>query len=316
MTPPREPGPPRDRVPVSEEHLRLGRLLREARQAAGATTRDVAYYSSGHISNVENGHVMPSSELVYFYVTEFGCDEHLARRALAEAREVSEERRRSQRMQQRNQHRRALPLTLTPDSPADSIRSGYEVRETEAFYRLDERGAISEVDVIRVISPLYPGVSLVSLTYNYHRDAEPGDPDRHTAGVLDLQPGLGCRIAAMRETRFGYLSAVVRLGRELDPRKDETYAFSYRVKVDSDIPCQPFLRYKARPGRRRYALRVLFTPPALPRKVWWFRERDLFETERDEPAHPDNLFAENPSGFYFQNFSGVDEFHSGISWRW
>lgn len=303
---PREPGP-RDRVPVSEEHRRLGRLLRDARQAAGATTRDVAYYSSGHISNVENGHVMPSSELVYFYVIEFGCDEDLVRRALAQAREVSEERRRSQRIQQRNRHRFAPPLTITPDSPADTIRSGYEVTETEAYYRLDERGVVSEVDIIRVISPLYPGVSLACLTHNYHNDA---------AGVLTVEAGQGCTIASTREMRFGYLSVIIRLHRELDPRTDDAYAFSYRLKVDSSIPCRPMLRYRARPGRRRYALRVLFTPPALPREVWWFRERDLFETERAAPARPDRLIPDNASGFYFQDFTGVDEFHSGIAWNW
>ncbi|MUL42076.1 helix-turn-helix transcriptional regulator [Streptomonospora sp. PA3] len=304
----REPGPSRDRVPVSEEHRRLGGILREARIEAGATTRDVALYSSGHISNVENGHTMPSTELVYYYVTEFGCDEHLARRALDQARKVTEERRRTQRLNQRQQNRHSVPFTVTPDASADTIRQGYEVRETEAYYHIDGRGVITEVDVIRSVVPLYPGVSLVSAAYNYHRDTG--------TGVLTIEPGIGCSVAAVRETGFGYLSAVLQLDRELDPREGEPFSFSYRVLVRSSIPARPMLRYRARPGSRRYALRVRFTPPALPKAAWWFRERDVFETEGAAPLKSDHLFPSNSNGFYFRDFLDVDKWHTGITWEW
>ncbi|GAA1760742.1 helix-turn-helix transcriptional regulator [Streptomonospora arabica] len=308
MTPPREPGPPRDRVPVSEEHLRLGRLLREARQAAGATTRDVALYSSGHISNVENGHVMPSTELVYYYVTEFGCDEGLARRALEQARRVTEERRRSQRFNQRSRSRSSVPFSVTPDAASDAIRQGYHVRESEAHYHIDGRGVITEIDVIRRVFPLHPGVSLVSAAYNYHRDTG--------TGVLSIEPGLGCTVAAVRETGFGYLSAVLRLDRVLDPADGELFSFGYRVRVRSSVPTRPMLRYRARPGGKRYALRVFFAPTVVPQAVWWFCERDVFETEGTAPLKSDRMFPNNPSGFYFKDFSGVDEWHSGMLWQW
>ncbi|MBB4930404.1 transcriptional regulator with XRE-family HTH domain [Lipingzhangella halophila] len=297
-----------ERVPVSDEHRDLGRLLRDARASAGATTRDVALYSSGHISNVENGHVMPSTELVYYYVKEFGCDGHVARQALDRARRASEERRRTQRLVQRSQGQRWGAFHVTPDSPASEIREGYKVRESEAYYRVDERGVITEVDVIRVIRAVQPGVSLISVAHNYHYDAE--------VGVLSLEPGIGCSLAALRETGFGYLYAVLRLDRELNPDDGDAYSLSYRVHVSSSVPARPLLRYQARAGNDRYALRVLFTPPVLPQEVWWFSERDVFATEMPAPAQSERIFPANPSGFYFRDFTRIDNLHTGIAWRW
>src|SRR5215218_2565202 len=60
--------PSRQRVPISQAHAELGQELRRVREAAARTMRDISGYSSGHISNVENGHVMPSLELVDTYV--------------------------------------------------------------------------------------------------------------------------------------------------------------------------------------------------------------------------------------------------------
>ncbi|WP_156184699.1 helix-turn-helix domain-containing protein [Allosalinactinospora lopnorensis] len=293
---------------MSDEHRELGGLLRRARVSAGATTRDVALYSSGHISNVENGHVMPSPELVYYYVKEFGCDGRLAREALGKARRASEERRRTQRLVQRNQGLRGGAYQVTPDSPAGEIREGYEVRESEAYYRIDERGVITEVDVIRMIAAVQPGVTLIAVAHNYHRDTG--------TGVLSIEPGVGCRLAKLRETGFGYLSAVFRMDRELNPGDGELYSLCYRVRVRSSIPARPLLRYRARTGNARYALRVLFTPPTLPQEVWWFSERDVFATEAPAPPQSDRIFPANPSGFYFRDFKRIDDLHSGIAWRW
>ena len=57
----------RERPPLSELHFELGALLAAARTAAGVSTRGLGY-SSGHISNVEHGHVTPSTDLVQAYI--------------------------------------------------------------------------------------------------------------------------------------------------------------------------------------------------------------------------------------------------------
>ncbi|MUL42077.1 hypothetical protein FZ103_12970 [Streptomonospora sp. PA3] len=187
----------------------------------------MALYSSGHISNVENGHTMPSTGPVYYYVTEF-LRRTPGAPGTAQAREVSEERRRTQRLNQRQQNRHSVPLTAPPGASGDTIRQGYEVRETEDCHHVAGGDVNTEVDVIRSVVPLYPGVSLVSAAYNYHRDTG--------TGVLTIEPGIGCSVAAVRETGSGHLSAVLRIDRERDPRDGEPFSFSYRVLVGSLIP--------------------------------------------------------------------------------
>lgn len=52
---------------LSAEPLVLGAALRAVHEADGASTRSVGY-SAGHISNVENGLVVPPRDLVCIYV--------------------------------------------------------------------------------------------------------------------------------------------------------------------------------------------------------------------------------------------------------
>ena len=61
--------------PISDAHARLGRALRQVRESAGITTRQIPkadlrqpFFSSAHISLVERGCAVPSQELIDAYV--------------------------------------------------------------------------------------------------------------------------------------------------------------------------------------------------------------------------------------------------------
>ncbi|WP_460862787.1 hypothetical protein [Nocardiopsis coralliicola] len=286
-----------ERVPVSEAHSRLGQLLRAARASAGATTRDVAFYSSGHISNVENGHVMPSENLVYYYVENFGSDERAVRSALEAARQATRGRREQQRV-------RAL-RPVTPESEIADIRRGYRVVENDASFRIGPRGAVEQVDVIREIAARRPGTRFVVARYAYLNDMRPG--------VLRAAAGTGCSIARISQNALGYLVAILELDRPVGP-EDGPVTYSYRVRVDSPEPVRPALRYHAHERLQRLSLRVQFAPEAAPGTVWWFSGARPFDVE--EGAEAGERIPANEIGFYHRRFRPEPGGYVGIAWEW
>ncbi|PSK91385.1 hypothetical protein CLV63_120112 [Murinocardiopsis flavida] len=290
------------REPLSEEHRFLGTLLRKARLGVGATTRDVAYFSSGHISNVENGHVTPSHELVQHYIDEFDCDRDIALSAYRTMRSASEARRREQRLARRGVV--SPPYSVTAESTYSEIRAGYKVHGSEVLYRFDELGVLEEITVIRTISALHPGVSLFTARYSYYADPH--------QGVLSIEAGSGCQVERVNETITGYLSAVLRLDRDLSPRDPAPFSLSFKVKVNSDRTARPLLRYYGQ-SVTRHAMRAQFTPPMVPVDAWWFREPDVFDA--DQVPRRDQMM-QSRNGFYFLDFDDLRKEHAGLSWHW
>lgn len=290
------------REPLSDEHRALGVILREARSSAGATTRDVAHYSSGHISNVENGHVTPSHELVQHYIDEFGCDRATALAAYRSMRDAGEARRREQRLARRGDGNGAYRVTA--ESTFSEIRACYKVHSSEAIYLFDGRGVLREVTVIRTISAVHPGVSLTAARYSYYSDQR--------QGVLSIEAGSGCRVERVNETVTGYMAAVLRLDHEISPRDPGRYRLSFKVRVDSDRVARPRLRYLGQ-SSTHYAIRVQFTPPFVPARIWWFREPDIFDAAQ---APGRDRLLDSANGFYFLDFSNLNKEHAGLAWDW
>lgn len=295
------------RDPLSEDHHLLGRHLRTARERSGATTREVAHYSSGHISNVENGHATPSRELVEYYITAYGCERGRALRLFEKVRNWATRRR-------RHGHNNAeptipRPATLTVDSPIDSIRDCYRIIESESHYRLDDRGVIRELTIVRSITALYPGVHLVAARFWYPTDPRPGRQS--------VQAGLGCSVAQLRTTPVGWLVAILRLPQDLTPTDHQPHSLAVTIRNNSDVRAQPVVYHHHRLPFpvSRYAMRVQFDSSAQPGRVWRFRDTDssvgTFE--------PDNQQALGPteSGFYFSDFLDVEsEERVGMGWEW
>ncbi len=276
----------------------MGEILRQARQRAGATTRDIAYYSSGHISNVENGHATPSEDLIFQYVSLLGCDEGLARNALEEARKVIRERK-------MNRRREAFKEEVTPDSPYHVMRGLYSTVESEASFLLDENGAIRYVDVVRHVVAIRSEARYVTVRYGY--------PSDRRAGVLGVIASENCRVVTVREGRVGYLTAILELSRPIVP-KDEPLIYSYRVAVSSAVRARPVIHYHAEPSSKRYSVRVQFHEECRPREIWWFRESGPFDAEG--VADVRKMIPLNKNNFYYRDFRDVGGEYMGLAWRW
>jgi transcriptional regulator with XRE-family HTH domain len=293
-----------ERHPLSEDHRLLGELLRAAREQAGVTTRDVSVRTSGHVSNVENGHATPSREFVEHYITHFGCDRRHALHLYEKVSRWGAEQRRKGRVTPSHPARQE-PYLVTEYSPFEEIRRGYRNHEVEAYYRLDEKGVIREVNVIRWVSALYSGVDLVSARFWYTADQR---------RVLSIQAGSGCSVVNVLETEAGYLAAVLRLSSVLSPEDRSAHAFSFRILNVSDIPARPMLRYYLRSTLSRYALRVQFDPDVQPEGVWYFRDNDSSISAFYPQA--EQFLPLSESGYFFADFHDVNEEHVGISWKW
>lgn len=294
-----------EREPISEEHHRLGRLLRFARDSAKATMRQVPNYSSGHISNVENGHVTPSRELVDLYVSLFGCDHGQAMNLYSRMKAGSEQRRQDQRLAGKPAHR--APPVISEASPFAEIRSCYQIQEYEAYYLVDGTGVIRELHAIRKLSALYPGVRYCTTRFNYPADSQPN--------VISLHAGTGCEIARVQGTNTNYMAGVLRLSREINPA-DPPHLLSFSIRNTSDVIALPVISYYARSPVTRYSIRVFFTDSFMPQRIWSFRGTDRSAGDFEpEPESPDML-EPSSAGFYHLDFHNLNEEYAGLAWSW
>jgi hypothetical protein len=296
--------PKSNREPISEEHLHLGQQLRQYRRRAGATTRGVQGYTTGHISNVENGHVTPSRELVELYIQRFDADRGRVLDAFARMRAGTEQRRRDKRLVDRPPVE-AVPV-ITEDSDFAEIRSGYQIREYEAYYSLDQAGVIRKVHAIRKIRANYPGISLSSARFNYPADSR--------AGVVSIQAGHGCTLARSESTNTGYTSAVLRLSREINPADEHAHWMSFITTVDSDVIALPVISYYARSMVTRYSIRLFFAESFQPQRIWRFRGMD--RAVADARPRENQMLGYNPAGFYHWDFHNLHAEYVGIAWSW
>ena len=286
------------RMPVSEAHLLLGKELRRVRQGAGKTTRDVAGYSSGHISNVENGHVMPSRELVNVYLR-FGGDAAKVLRSYEDVRLQGE-----QRARDRRQREAQDAVKITPDSPFEDIRAAYQIIEAEDLYVLNGSGVATTVTSLLRVRATHTDVRYVVGSYGYATD-------RRT-GVISIDADVGCSVARTEEHETGVIDFVLELSREIEPSESDPFTLSFVAHTDTDKSIEPFLRSNTYAPLLRHALRVQFAPPALPTAIWWFRGAHHMETHMNQ----DRLLKLSPAGFYFRDFYELRDEYWGLAWRW
>jgi hypothetical protein len=293
------------RAPISDAHAKLGEELRRARIAAGKTTRNIPGFSSGHISNVENGYAKPSRELVDMYIG-FGGSRRRLLGALEEVTRVVEAKRAAARRARHGSDLEETQPAITEQSSPLDIRATYAVDTWERFMVLDNRGVMSEISNIVTVRAVRPGAHLFVGSTSYDADKRPG--------VETIEPGFGCEIAQLKESDLGYVEFVLRFGRTLQPTDKESFTFSYIIRVHSDNKMAPFFQVGSRTRVGNHLLRVKFSPPALPEKIWWFRCANYIEVEQD-PA-PEQILNYSSNHLYFRDFQDVEGEYVGLSWYW
>ncbi|MDA2803065.1 helix-turn-helix domain-containing protein [Nocardiopsis suaedae] len=292
--------------PNSPELRILGELLRAARTAAGATTRQVEGFSSGHVSNVENGRVMPSRQFLLTYVTRFGCDRNRVMDAYQRAKVAASGRREAARNAQGVEGVWEVNLDAT-SSHAD-IRSAYRIRSTESSYLLGGRGEIKEITAIRTISPVSAEVSFVSVRYTYPTDPNPG--------VLSIQPEYGCSLVRCDESHMGSISAVLALEAPASVGGVDA-SVAYRIRVDSDIPAVPRIRHYASGQTLKCSVRVWFHESKIPVSAWSYRARSRVAADYvDYSADQASPLSSVTGGFIFSDFYDLDDEYCGVAWSW
>ncbi|WP_328750560.1 helix-turn-helix domain-containing protein [Streptomyces sp. NBC_00285] len=285
-----------------DDRIELGALLREARLAAGVTTRGVknldgGNFSSGHISSVETGRVTPSWGLVETYIRHFNGD----RRVLQSAFEKVQGRRAREDADRVAQN---LGSEVTADSLVEEIRRTYQIQALEHNYRVDARGVITELNIICTVRQKGDSRYFAERLHYY----------TGKRGELDVRAGMGCTLLKSVESGPGIVYAVFELDNALvdDPA---LYSFSCKAFVNSDQVTRPVLRYHfASEGTPLHSIRVQFTEPALPDKIWWSRSIGSMQIEED--PEPDRVLAKNSDGFYFHDFRQVQVEHCGLAWSW
>lgn len=292
------------REPLSYEHALLGRLLKAGRTAASVTTRQIVNYSSGHISNVENGHVMPSRDLLNHYIERLGCDRTRVMSAYGRAKGAGERRRRQAGLHTAGARPEAPAVTV--DSSFEEIRSRYAIHDVEAIYTFDARGVCVGSDTTRKLTAWEHDTRLVAARYVYWTDPR--------KGVIEVTAGEGCKLERVQESQLGYITAIFSLD---DPIGPDSVLGSFRchVRIDSSVVSMPMLRYYASSEVARYAVRAKFDDKCQPDTIWWFREPTVFRVNNTDST-AERKIPRNKRGFYARDFDDINEEFCGIAWTW
>lgn len=252
--------------PISPAHRRLGAALREARKAAGINTRSVPslrsgrpFFSSSHISLVENGLTTPSRELIDSYVHLAGDGAKL-RALYAQIMAAADEAARRRRGVEVEQDVVA-PQEFSEGMDRSDIQRHYVVESSSAHCTFDGGGVLRELAYAASVRAITPGVRLCYAGHSYAADPRPG--------VLTMGRISGAELSTTKESPNGTLQSYFRLDRPLSPQDPDPYVLQYQLIINSDVRTAPRLRFQAEAGNHHLSVRATFAPPALPRQIWW-----------------------------------------------
>ena len=298
--------------PLSDAHRRLGQALQRAREARGLSTRKIPrpnpqhpYFSSGHISLVENGHTAPSPELIEAYISLTGKSTELRslyQQMLAASQESGRRRR---------QGVHTIPETVPPRrvgevTSREDVQQHYLVEVNDAHYTFDGRGAIEDVHCAITLRAKTPNTGLYYAGHTYAADRRPG--------VLRMEAKAGATLAATKESDTGAVQSYFILDRSLSPDELDPYTLSFRVVVNSAVRARPSLTYQSWAGAQQMVLCAQFRAPALPRRIWRFAVPYDIDAERPQAGCE---LPVDPTGCYCHTFDNLaPRWFYGFAWMW
>jgi hypothetical protein len=285
----RRPVPPVDRV-------RLGDALRAIRIAARKTTRQVDGFSTSHVSNVENGHVLPSEDLVATYVRMGGESGRLL--ALLE-------RARRARGLSTGDEAPWTELLADPNTDPHVLRRGYAIEKIADTYILGSEGqAIANTHRV-TIRPLFDGARYFPFRHAYGED-----PRR---GVSVVEPGPGCSMPILEESDNGTIYAVIGFEPSTSS-SDGARHLEWTIRFDTSVRARPQVSAGTSSPVTRASVRVNFNASLLPNAVWWFRAADPLAGDMSAPDR--NHFPVGGSEGYERTFHNLDHEWWGLGWSW
>jgi transcriptional regulator with XRE-family HTH domain len=281
---------------MTEDRIALGAELKRIRQAAGLTTRQVVGVSSGHISNVETGRVLPSEKLLRIYASLGGRYAHLSG-LLAKAK-------RPTTTGSRDDAELGAKLADLLTDPY-LLRGGYFLESIEDSYYIGPNREPQRNVHRAAIRPTNPSTRYFPFRHSYEQDPRPG--------VCTITPADGCSIAHLEESDTGTIYAVL----EFDPDQADELGrctLSWIITLTSDVPVQTRMESGTRTRIPQAIQRIQFTPPALPAKVWRYRGFDA-QIAGMNPK-PDNTLELNPAHLYVHELINAHQEWWGLAWAW
>jgi transcriptional regulator with XRE-family HTH domain len=271
---------------------RLGQELKAIRTAAGMTTRQIDGYSSGHISNVEGGKVMPSEKLVLAYAALGGSHAQLL--ALLRQAQVP---------------RRPDPVVAEalsdPHADPHLLRRGYVVEMIEdVHYFGDQRQPLRNLHRLTARFTT-PGARFFPFRHTIDEDAR--------RGVSQVLPVDGCDIALLEESDDGVIYCVL----EVDPAARDDLGrstFSWNIELRTDVVGRPRADAGSTSRIPLVTKRVQFDGSAPPAEVWWFRGFDVLGASMSDARQ--NSIPPNPALLFTHEFINVENEWWGLAWTW
>lgn len=279
--------------PKSDAHARLGQALRDLRKERGFSQRELAgeRFSNGHLANVENGLATPSTELLEQYTDVCGGDYGLLELMLRDVLATTEHERRKRRASERGEEQLTTQATDMYDPP-DPFRL-YSIDSIESHVTYDGHGIPTELRIVLTIRAKVHGLNRYYFGMGCHGD--------YRRGVVTLESGFGCSIGSFTESDKGVHNGYFLLDRELSPDNQQAHTFSFRVIYHTHVRADWPIISQPKTDTARYVLAAQFTPPSLPKRVWWFDTATAVEAE-DDPTD-DQLYLQDTGGFYRKEFT-------------
>jgi hypothetical protein len=185
------------------------------------------------------------------------------------------------------------------------LRRGYTVESIEDTYIVGPGREPLRNEHSVAIRPVLPGARYFPFRHAYEEDPRPG--------VSVVTPGAGCTLPVLEEGPTGTIYAVVAFdAADADP--SEAQKLTWTITMASAVPVRPIVVGGASAPIPHVITRVRFTPPALPSRVWWFRDFDknagTMEPPRDRMLTPDHEHT------YEREWRDLDREWWGLAWIW
>ncbi|MFI9846966.1 hypothetical protein ACIHFD_58815 [Nonomuraea sp. NPDC051941] len=208
----------------------------------------------------------------------------------------------------------------TGEKPAEASSSGVlsfskdlAIEAISHACRFSETGAMMEQEVTRWVRAVVPiSDPRVIIANRYLSESRPG--------VLRMESLYGCQVIDQKEDTGGSILATVEISKILRP-EDGIYPFTCRLLVDSEIRCQPVVRWRPpHHHAKRIEFQLLFKPEMTPSRAWWFGPtldiEGQIEPALSQRRHLDLL----QDGCYlykvFDEPPLVPNHYYGIAWTW